>query len=143
MIPVVGDGLGKGGKLGRELIEHGDEIVSTLKIADSSTTTIKAGEFINRVYDSNYGLIEGVSGPLGRSFSPGSGVSTTAKENIIERGLDIFNTNNAEMGVVYRVTEDIPATSRIAIEGTVDELLIEPEYWEKLEKVFEFPIVKE
>ena len=35
MIPVVGDGLGKGGKIGRELIEHGDNILDSVKTLDN------------------------------------------------------------------------------------------------------------
>ena len=89
MLPIVGDAIGKGGKIARAGLKYGNEITIVLEISDSSSTTIKAGEFVNRVFDSNYGKLEGVSGPLGRSFSPGSGINTTAKENIIERGLDI------------------------------------------------------
>ena len=143
MLPIVGDAIGKGGKIARAGLKYGNEITIVLEISDSSSTTIKAGEFVNRVFDSNYGKLEGVSGPLGRSFSPGSGINTTAKENIIERGLDIYNTNNAEIGIVYRVTEDIPAIARTALDGTAKEILIEPEYWGRLEKVFDFPIIKE
>ena len=60
-------------------------------------TIVRKGQFVNRAFDSRAGTPGArVSGPLGRSFSPGSGVPTTAQETIVQRGLDLFSTNNAE-----------------------------------------------
>jgi hypothetical protein len=110
--------------------------------AGSGPTQVLGGQFVNRVYDSRYGVVEGVSGPLGKSFSPGSGIPTTATEAIAERGLGVYNTNNAEMGVVYRALKNIPAEARTSLEGTAPELLINSRFFKYLEKVFEHPVVK-
>jgi hypothetical protein len=79
-----------------------------------TASVVRNGEFVNRVYDSSYVVIDGVSGPLGRSFSPGSGIPTTAEETIVDRGLQIFNTYNAQNVIIYRGTNNIPATFRIS-----------------------------
>lgn len=101
---------------------------------------IRKGEFVNRAYDSRFGTTPNVSGPLGRSFSPGSGMPTTAAETIESRGLDIYSTNNAEQGIIFRATENIPATARTAIEGVDPELLIESGSLPKLKEMNRFPI---
>ncbi len=88
-----------------------------------------------------YGSAPGVSGPLGRSFSPGSGVPTTAAEAIEQRGLMIYNTNNAERALIYRATENIPTTVRTSLGGTAPELLIDPAYFNSLKPVSQFPVV--
>ncbi len=106
-----------------------------------SATVVRRGEFANRVFDSRYGSTPGVSGPLGRSFSPGSGVPTTAAEAIEQRGLMIYNTNNAERAIIYRATENIPATMRTSLGGTTPELLIERANWGSLQPVIQYPLV--
>ena len=102
---------------------------------------VRNGEFVNRVYDSGYAPGAGVSGPLGRSFAPGSGVPTTAAQAIQERGLNMFYPNNAQQAVVYRATQNIPATLRTSIGGTMPEVLIDPVNFSSLQRVNTFPVV--
>ena len=107
-----------------------------------SATVVRRGEFVNRMYDSRFGSTQSVSGPLGRSFSPGSGVPTTASEGISQRGLNIYSQNNAQQAIIYRATKNIPATSRVSISGTAPEIIIEPEYWKYLSPVRrQYPVV--
>ena len=49
---------------------------------------IRKGGFLNRAFDSRFADLgrNKVSGPFGRSFSPGSGIPTTAGETIRDRG---------------------------------------------------------
>jgi hypothetical protein len=102
---------------------------------------LRQGSFVNRVYDSRFGDAGAqVSGPLGRSFTPGSGVPTTAAEAIQQRGLNLFYTNNAERAVIYRATGDIPTINRTSIGGSAPETLIDPRYFDQLEKVREFSL---
>jgi RHS repeat-associated protein len=103
--------------------------------------TIKKGEFVNRVFDSRAGQVGSkVSGPLGRSFSPGSGVPTTDTEAIKQRGLNVFYPNNAKEAIIFRSRNDIPAIKRISIGGTEVELLIESKYLNELEKIRQFSL---
>ncbi len=103
---------------------------------------VRAGEFVNRTYDSRwFPGAQGISGPLGRSFSPGSGVPTTAAEAIIERGLGIWSANNSQVAVVYKVVQDIPALSRTSLFGKAPEVLIDPQFFQNLQKVIEYPLV--
>jgi YD repeat-containing protein len=106
-----------------------------------SATIVRRGEFVNRMYDSGYAPGAGVSGPLGRSFAPGSGVSTTAAEGIQDRGLGVFYPNNAQQAIMYRATENIPASSRTSIGGTTPEIIIEPAHFPALQPVHQFPVV--
>ena len=106
-----------------------------------SATVVRQGEFVNRVYDSGYGTVPGVSGPLGQSFSPGSGVPTTAAEAIADRGLMIYNTNNAQQSIVYQAMSNIPALARTSLGGTAPELLINPTYFDSLNPVAQYPVV--
>lgn len=106
-----------------------------------TASVVRRGEFVNRVYDSGYGTIPGVSGPLGQSFSPGSGVPTTAGQAILDRGLMIYNTNNAQQAVVYQPTRNIPAISRTSLGGTAPELLINPSYFGSLNLVAQYPVI--
>ena len=103
--------------------------------------TVQVGQFVNRVFDSRAGQAgANVSGPLGRSFSPGSGVPTTASEAIQQRGLNLFYPNNAQEAIIMRARENIPAVQRISIGGATPELLIEPQYWNRLETVWRFSL---
>ena len=103
--------------------------------------TVQEGQFVNRVFDSRAGQAgANVSGPLGRSFSPGSGVPTTASEAIQQRGLNIFYPNNAQEAIIMRANGNIPAIQRTSIGGTTPELLIEPQYWNQLETVRQFSL---
>jgi len=77
---------------------------------------------------------------LGRSFSPGSGIPTTASEGIQQRGLNMFYPNNAQEAIIYRAKESIPAIQRTSIGGTAPEILIEPQYLDKLDFVRQFSV---
>jgi hypothetical protein len=104
-------------------------------------TVIQKGEFVNRVYDSRFGQSSiRVSGPLGRAFSPGSGVPTTAAEAIEQRGLNIFYPNNAQEAIIYRAKSNIPCIKRTSIGGKASEILVEPRYWDQLEVVRRFSL---
>ena len=104
-------------------------------------TIVRKGQFVNRAFDSRAGTPGArVSGPLGRSFSPGSGVPTTAQETIVQRGLDLFSTNNAEEAIIFRAKGNLPATRRTAIGGTEPELVIEPTEFGSLEEIIRFPV---
>jgi len=104
---------------------------------------IQEGQFVNRMFDSRYGQVDAnVSGPLGRSFSPGSGIPTTAREGIQQRGLNMFYPNNAQEAIIYRVKEPVPAIKRTSIGGTVVEILIEPQHWDKLEVMRQFSVTQ-
>ncbi len=105
------------------------------------STVIRRGEFVNRMYDSNFGNVPNVSGPLGRSFTPGSGVPTTAAEGIEQRGLNIYSPNNAQEAIIYRAMDNIPATSRMSIGGTIPEVIIEPQYWNSLNPVCQYLVI--
>jgi hypothetical protein len=102
---------------------------------------VRRGEFVNRLFDSGYAPGAGVSGPLGRSFAPGSGVPTTAAEGISQRGLNIFYPNNAQQAAIYQATEHIPATFRTSIGGTTPEVLIDPGDFGSLRPVIQYPVV--
>ena len=103
---------------------------------------IEEGGFVNRMFDSRAGLPgANVSGPIGRSFSPGSGIPTTASEGIKQRGLNVFYPNNAQEAIIYRAKEAIPAVQRTSIGGTAPEILIEPQHWSKLEVVRQFSVI--
>ncbi len=65
----------------------------------------------------------------------------TAAEAIEQRGLMIYNTNNAERALIYRATENIPTTVRTSLGGTAPELLIDPAYFNSLKPVSQFPVV--
>ncbi|MEA4950611.1 MAG: RHS repeat-associated core domain-containing protein, partial [Petrimonas sp.] len=103
-------------------------------------TVVRHGEFVNRVFDSRYGIEQNVSGPLGRSFYPGSGVPTTTAEAIQQRGLGIYYNNNAQQAIIYRATKNIPATSRTAIGGSGPEIIIGPDNWPSLEPIIQYPV---
>jgi len=107
--------------------------------SQSSAAVVRSGDFVNRLFDSSYPA-EGVSGPLGSSFSPGSGVPTTADVGLSDRGLNLFAPNNGEQAIIYQATENIPATFRTSIGGTAPELLISPNNFPSLQPVFEFPV---
>jgi hypothetical protein len=107
-----------------------------------SATVVRQGEYVNRVYDSNYGDTPGASGPMGGSFSPGSGVPTTATEAIADRGLSYANQNNAQQAVVYQATGNIPATQTTSLGGTAPEIQISQQNQSLLTPVAQFPVVK-
>lgn len=110
-------------------------------IAVGENSIVKKGDFVNRVFDSRYGQSgANVSGPLGRSFSPGSGVPTTATEAIEQRGLNMFYPNNAREAIIYRAKRDIPVLQRDSIGGTKPEVLIGPKYWDQLEPFRRFSL---
>jgi hypothetical protein len=108
--------------------------------SQSSATVIRDGEFVNRLFDSSYPA-DGVSGPVGSSLSPGSGVPSTADVGIADRGLNLFYPNNAQQAIIYQATANIPATLRTSIGGTAPELIISPEYFPSLQPVVEFPVI--
>lgn len=115
---------------------RGTQIVSVGEVG-----VLRQGSFVNRVYDSRFGQAGAqVSGPLGRSFTPGSGVPTTAGEAIQQRGLNLFYPNNAERAVIYRATGDIPTINRTSIGGSAPETLIDPRYFDQLERVRDFSL---
>lgn len=102
---------------------------------------IQQGEFVNRVFDSRYReLGSEVSGPLGRSFTPGSGVPTTAAEATSQRGLGIYYPNNAQEAIIYRAKSDIPTINRTSLGGTAPESLIDRQYWDQLEVIRQFSL---
>jgi RHS repeat-associated protein len=104
---------------------------------------IRQGEFVNRVFDSRYQeLGSEVSGPLGRSFTPGSGVPTTAAEATAQRGLGIYYPNNAQEAIIYRAKSDIPTINRTSLGGTAAESLIDRQYWDQLEVIRRFSLPK-
>lgn len=111
--------------------------VSTFETA----TVVRQGEFLNRVFDSRFVFGADVSGPLGRSFALGSGVPTTANEAILQRGLNIFFSNNAQEAIIYRATGNIPGTLRMSIGGTAPEVLIGPSFYSSLEPIVQCPLV--
>jgi len=118
---------------GPSLPQGGAQIVHVGEVG-----TLQQGSFVNRVYDSRFGQPGAqVSGPLGRSFTPGSGVPTTAGEAIQQRGLNLFYPNNAERAVIYRATGDIPTINRTSIGGSAPETLIDPRYFDRLDKIRE------
>ena len=103
-------------------------------------STLRKGEFANRVYDSRAAPGVPVSGKLGRSFTPGSGVPTTAGEAVQNRGLNIFFPNNAERAVIFRAKSDIPIIHRTSIGGSDAEILIDPKYFDQLEIFREYSL---
>lgn len=114
---------------------------STALLPVGERSVLRQGEFAHRVFDSRYRQLGSqVSGPLGRSFSPGSGVPTTAAEATSTRGLGIFYPNNASEAVIFRAKTDIPIISRTAIGGTDPEILIEPQYWDQLELMLQYTL---
>ncbi len=127
-------------------VRHADDLYDVAKkggkvVHVGRPTVVKKGEFVNRLYDSRHGQAgANVSGPLGRSFSPGSGISTTAAEGAKERGLNIFYPNNAEKAIIFRAKSDIPAFERTAIRGSAPETLIEPRFFDQLEVVRQFSL---
>jgi RHS repeat-associated protein len=106
-----------------------------------SATVIKRGEFVNRMFDSKYGSIPDVSGSMGRSFAPGSGLPTTATEGIMQRGLNIYNQNDAQQAIIYKAIKNMPATKRVSIQGTTPEVLIESEFRKYLSEVRKYPVI--
>jgi len=73
---------------------------------------------------------------MGGSFSPGSTLPTSASQTIIDRGLNWPGVvNNAEMGVIYRANQNLPATFRTSLGGTAPEVLIAPAYRSGLQQV--------
>jgi RHS repeat-associated protein len=106
-----------------------------------TATVVRRGEFLNRVFDSRFVSGADVSGPLGRSFAPGSGVPTTASEAILQRGLNIFYPNNAQEAIIYRATGNIPGTLRMSIGGTTPEILINPSFYGSLEPITQYPLI--
>ncbi len=49
MVPLIGDVIGKGGKVANRIIKHADSIIEVTKIADRNKKTIVLGENMSRV----------------------------------------------------------------------------------------------
>ena len=82
------------------------------------SVTIRNGEIVSRLWDSNYTPGSPFSGPFGRFFSPGGYLPISADEGIAARGLNLPGmANNAQRGALYQATRDIPAMLRPATGG--------------------------
>jgi RHS repeat-associated protein len=127
------------GALEKNAVKSSPESSQIVSVGENGV--LKAGQFANRVFDSRAGQpgIK-VSGPLGRSMTPGTGVPTTAAEAIERRGLNLFSANNAERAAIYQAKSDIPTIERAAIGGTDPEILIDPKYFDQLELVRSFDL---
>lgn len=87
---------------------------------------VRAGDTLNRVFDTRWQFGLPVSQPMGGSFAPGHDMPSSAAIAIAERGLTAWPraVNNAQLGVVWQATQNIPATFRTSIGGTAPEVLI-------------------
>jgi hypothetical protein len=97
---------------------------------------VRSGGELNRVFDSRWQLGRPYSQPMGGSFSPGSTLPTSASQTIVDRGLNWPGVvNNAELGIVYRANQNLPATFRTSLGGTAPEILIAPAYRSGLQQI--------
>ena len=101
-----------------------------------SDGVVRRGGELNRVFDSRWQLGHPYSQPMGGSFSPRSTLPTSASQAIIDRGLNWPDVvNNAQMGVIYRANQNIPATFRTSLGGTAPEIKILEQYRRGLQRV--------
>ncbi len=101
---------------------------------------VRTDRELNRLFDSRWQLGRPYSQPMGGSFSPGSSLPSSASQAIISRGLNYSPSivNNAELGVVYRANQNIPATFRTSLGGTDPEIMIMEQYRHYLQRIGNF-----
>jgi RHS repeat-associated protein len=98
-------------------------------------TLIHREALLSRSYDSRL-TNPRASRPLGRSFCLGAFTPVNARAGIADKGLMLPGiVNNAQRNAVYRATTDIPALRGMALGGTAEELIIERQYWPRLELI--------
>jgi len=100
---------------------------------------LKQGGMMNRNWDSEWMTQPGKSGPIGGSYAPGSSLPMDSETAIRTRGLDIPGVqNNAKVGGVFTVKEEIPAIYRTSIGGTTPEIYIEPRYRTSIQELLDY-----
>ena len=105
-------------------------------VAETERILIKKGEFLNRVWHSDWKPGSTLSGPEGFSYCRGSCLPIHAANAIEGRGLSVGVVNNARMGGLYRVIEDVIVTVRQSVGGYEEEILFRaPEDLKKLEPI--------
>jgi hypothetical protein len=120
--------------------EKAEEAVSQAgaAVTEVEQIVIKKGDVLNRVWHSDWRPGSTLSGPEGFSYCRGACLPIHAANAIEGRGLNIGVINNARMGGLYRVTEDVIVTVRQAIGGHEEEILFRaPEDLKKLEPLRE------
>lgn len=85
---------------------------------------IKKGEILNRVWHSEWASNPGLSRPEGLSYCRGSCLPLNTDIAIKGRGLTVGVVNNAKVGALFRVREDILVTVRRSIGGYEQEILL-------------------
>jgi hypothetical protein len=86
---------------------------------------LRAGEYLNRVWDSRHGVLPGASGPQGMSFCQGNCLPINAASAIQTRGLGIPEVvNDARRGAAFRLSQDLIVIVRQAKEGSVREIMV-------------------
>jgi hypothetical protein len=94
-----------------------------------SASVVRRGQTLNRVFDSRWRQGFPYSQPMGGSFSPGSTLPTSASQTIVERGLNWPGiTNNAQFGVIYKASGNVPSMVRTSLGGTTPEIEIAKGY---------------
>ena len=84
VVPLVGDAIGKGGKMGKKIVKNTPDISKAIKIADKSQKTIVIGESMSRVKKATKMLQkEGIDAKWYQAWSknfPKNGVKMTSEQ---------------------------------------------------------------
>jgi len=84
VVPLVGDAIGKGGKMGKKIVKNTSDISKAIKIADKSQKTIVIGESMSRVKKATKMLQkEGIDAKWYQAWSknfPKNGVKMTSEQ---------------------------------------------------------------
>jgi hypothetical protein len=107
--------------------------------ADTEQIVIKKGEILNRVWHSAWTKGSQLSGPNGYSYCRGACLPIHAARAVEGRGLDVGVINDARVGGLYAVTEDVTVFVRRSIGGSDEEILLRsPEDMRKLKFIREY-----
>ena len=93
-------------------------------VVEAEQIVIKKGEILNRVWHSDWIKGSDLSGPNGYSYCRGACLPIHAARAVEGRGLSVGVINNARVGALYHVTEDIFVFVRRSIGGFDEEILL-------------------